>query len=164
MKISEDLYNALLNQWVEEKENSHTYLYIGAYLKNKGLDKMGKFFFDASHEEDEHAQSILNLLTDLNLDFIPRTITEQVFDCSTISLVADKFLQREMQTTQSLHEIKEIAMNDSSSGFDAVIEEHIRKMISQQQSELEESLSFKDKSNLFTEWWQVALWDLEMEE
>lgn len=164
MKISEDLYNALLNQWVEEKENSHTYLYIGAYLRNKGLDKMGKFFFDASHEEDEHAQSILNLLTDLNLDFIPRTITEQVFDCSTISLVADRFLQREMQTTQSLQEIKEIAMNDSSSGFDAVIEEHIRKMISQQQSELEESLSFKDKANIFTEWWQVALWDLEIAE
>lgn len=164
MKISEDLYNALLNQWVEEKENSHTYLYIGAYLKNKGLDKLGKFFFDASHEEDEHAQSILNLLTDLNLDFIPRTITEQVFDCSTISLVADRFLQREMQTTQSLQEIKEIAMNDSSSGFDAVIEEHIRKMISQQQPELEEALSFKDKSELFTEWWQVALWDLEIEE
>lgn len=164
MKISEDLYNALLNQWVEEKENSHTYLYIGAYLRNKGLDKMGKFFFDASHEEDEHAQSILNLLTDLNLDFIPRTITEQVFDCSTISLVADRFLQREMQTTQSLQEIKEIAMNDSSSGFDAVIEEHIRKMISQQQPELEEALSFKDKSELFTEWWQVALWDLEIEE
>jgi uncharacterized protein (UPF0335 family) len=45
-----------------------------------------------------------------------------------------------MQTTQSLQEIKEIAMNDSSSGFDAVIEEHIRKMISHQQSELEESL------------------------
>lgn len=163
MKISEDLHNALLNQWVEEKENSHTYLYIGAYLKNKGLDKLGKFFFDASHEEDGHAQSILNLLTDLNLDFIPRAITEQVFDCSTISLVADKFLQREMQTTQSLQEIKEIAMNDSSFGFESVIEEHIRKMISQQQSELEESLSFKDKANIFTEWWQVALWDLEVE-
>lgn len=164
MKISEDLHNALLNQWVEEKENSHTYLYIGAYLKNKGLDKLGKFFFNASHEEDGHAQSILELLTDLNLEFIPRTITEQVFDCSTISLVADKFLQREMQTTQSLQEIKEVAIGDSSSGFDAVIEEHIRKMISQQQSELEESLSFKDKANLFTEWWQVALWDLEIEE
>lgn len=164
MKISEDLHNALLNQWVEEKENSHTYLYIGAYLKNKGLDKLGKFFFDASHEEDVHAQSILELLTDLNLEFIPRTITEQVFDCSTISLVADKFLQREMQTTQSLQEIKEIAIGDFSSGFDAVVEEHIRKMISQQQSELEESLSFKDKANLFTEWWQVALWDLEIEE
>ena len=163
MNISEELYNALLNQWVEEKENSHTYLYIGAYLKNKGLDKMGKFFFDASHEEDEHAQSILKLLTDLNLDFIPKTIGEQFFDCSRISLVADKFLQREMQTTQSLQEIKEIAMNDSPSGFDAVIEEHIRKMISNQQGELEEALSFKDKSELFTEWWQVALWDLEIE-
>ena len=163
MKISEDLYNALLNQWVEEKENSHTYLYIGAYLKNKGLDKMGKFFFDASLEEDGHAQSILNLLTDLNLEFVPRTVLEQVFDCSRISVVADKFLQREMQTTQSLQEIKEIAMNDSPSGFDAVIEEHIRKMISNQQGELEEALSFKDKSELFTEWWQVALWDLEIE-
>ncbi len=164
MNISEELHNALLNQWVEEKENSHTYLYIGAYLKNKGLDKMGKFFFDASLEEDGHAQSILKLLTDLNLDFIPRMIGEQVFDCSSISLVADKFLQREMQTTQSLQEIKEIAMSDSSSGFDAVIEEHIRKMISDQQSELEEALSFKDKSELFTEWWQVALWDLEIDE
>lgn len=162
MKISEDLHNALLNQWVEEKENSHTYLYIGAYLKNKGLDKLGKFFLDASLEEDQHAQSILNLLTDLNLEFIPRTIGQQIFDCSKISLIADKFLQREKQTAQSLQEIKEIAMGDSSSGFEAVVEEHIRKMISQQQSELEEALTFKDRSELLPEWWQVALWDLEI--
>lgn len=163
MNISEELYDALLNQWVEEKENSHTYLYIGAYLKNKGLDNLGKFFLNASLEEDVHAQSILNLLTDLNLEFVPRTIGEQSFDCSKISLIAEKFLQREMQTTQSLQEIKDISMNDSSSGFNAVIEEHIRKMISQQQSELEESLTFRDKSELFSEWWQVALWDLEIE-
>lgn len=164
MKISEDLHNALLNQWVEEKENSHTYLYIGAYLKNKGLDNMGKFFFDASQEEDEHAQSIVKLLTDLNLEFVPRTISEQVFDCSKISLVADKFVQREVQTTQSLQEIKEISINESISGFESVIEEHIRRMISNQQAELEESLSFKDKANLLSEWWQVALWDLEIKE
>lgn len=164
MKISEDLHNALLNQWVEEKENSHIYLYIGAYLKNKGLDKMGKFFFDASHEEDEHAQSIVDLLTDLNLEFIPRAISEQIFDCSKISLVAEKFVQREMQTTQSLQEIKEISMNESLSGIETIIEEHIRKMIANQQSELEESLSFRDKASILSEWWQVALWDLEIKE
>ncbi len=122
MNISEELYDALLNQWVEEKENSHIYLYIGAYLKNKGLDNMGKFFFDASNEENEHAQSIVKLLTDLNLEFIPRMIGEQIFDCSRISLIADKFIQRETQTTRSLQEIKEVAMGDNFSGFGAVID------------------------------------------
>ena len=160
MKISEDLYNALLNQWVEEKENSHTYLYIGAYLKNKGLDKIGSYFIESSKEEDEHSQSILNLMTDLNLDFQPRTIENMSFDCSTILKVAEKFVQREIQTTQSLQEIKELAMSETTSGFGSIIEEHLRKMIYQQQAEMEECLSFMDKAILFDSWTNVAVWDL----
>ena len=160
MKISEELMNALLNQWVEEKENSHTYIYIGAYLKNKGLDKIGSHFIDASKEEDEHAQSILNLMTDLNLEFEPRPISNMSFMCSSILDIAEKFVQREVQTTQSLQEIKEIASQDDSFGLGAIIEEHIRKMISQQQSEMEESLTFRDKAILFGDWSNVALWDL----
>jgi ferritin len=160
MKINDELYEALLNQWVEEKENSHVYLYIGAYLKNKGIDRIGQHFIDSSKEEDAHAQSILDLMTDLNLPFEPRAIADMKFPCQTIMDIAEKFVQREIQTTQSLEEIRDIASNDSSFGFGSIIEEHIRKMISQQQVEMEESLSFKDKSELFKDWSMVALWDL----
>ena len=158
--ISETMREALLNQWVEEKENSHTYLYIGAWMKNKGLDNLGKYFMDASKEEDGHAQSIVDLLTDLNVAFEPRILTNMTFTISSILDIAEKFVDREVQTTQSLQSIKQIAIEEDE--LSSIVEEHMRKMIHQQQSEMEECLTFMDKSLLFKEWWQVALWDLSL--
>jgi len=158
--ISEILLNSLLDQWVEETENSHTYLYAGAFLKNKGFDNMGKFFMDASKEEVEHAQSILDLLTDLNLPFEPRPIQNMAFPISSILDIASKFLGRETQTTESLQNIRDIAMSEDAS----IIEEHMRKMIVDQRSEMSESLSFMDKALIAEDWKTVLLWDLELDE
>lgn len=158
--INENLLNSLLDQWVEEKENSHTYLYIGAWLKNKGFDNIGKFFIDASKEEDGHAQSILDLLTDLNLMFEPRPIQNMSFPIMSIADVAQKFVDRETQTTESLQNIKEISMTDDS--MSPIIEEHIREMIHKQQHEMSECLEFMDKAQIAQDWKTVLLWDLSL--
>ena len=158
MILNENVVDSLLEQWVEEKENSHTYLYIGSWMKNKGLDNLGRYFIDASKEEDDHASSIMNLLTDLNIPFEPRPIENMSFPISSISDVAKKFMDRETQTTESLQEIKMICVEEE--GMSSIVEEHVRRMITQQQSEMNECISFMDKSLMLNEWWQVALWDL----
>lgn len=152
----EELRNALLDQWVEENENSSTYFYIGAFLKNKGLDNLGKMFVDGAKEELSHAEMILNLMTDLNFFVELHSIAEMTFPINTIQDIANKFLEREIQTTNSLIEIKNMCDGNG------IVEEFIRKMISLQQKEMEEANSFMDKSLLLKEWWQVALWDLSL--
>lgn len=152
--IDEELRDALLNQWVEENENSSTYFYIGAFLKNKGLDNLGNKFIDGAKEEHSHAQMIMDLMTDLNISFETRLIQDMSFQINSIYDIAKKFIDREVQTTNSLIEIKNICNNSG------VVEEFIRKMILQQQGEMKEANSFMDKAILLPEWWQVALWDL----
>ena len=66
------------------------------------------------------------------------------------------YVDREIETTESLNEIKISAMDSSC----PIVEEFMRKMIVNQQKEMEEALDFQDKAELFPEWWQVALWDL----
>lgn len=158
--ISENLRNQLVEQWVEEKENSQFYIYIGGWLKNRGYENLAKYFIDASFEEDVHAKKIFDLLTDLSLDFESRQIGSGVFPISSIGDIAEKFLSREIQTTQSLTEIRDLCSEEETAS--SVVEEMIREMISVQQSELEESTSFMDKTKILTEWWQVMFWDLQL--
>lgn len=160
MLISNDLKSLLHQQWIEEKENSQFYLYIGAWLKNFGLDNIGKFFMKASDEEEGHAQEILKLMTDLNIDFESGNIASGQFSINSIMDIAEKFLSREIQTTESLKEIRDACEGDEAGN--AVVEEMIRKMISQQQSELEEANNFMDKSKIMNgDWKFILLWDSE---
>ena len=155
--ISDELKEALLDQWVEEKTNSSIYISIGAWFKNKGFDNLGKFFMDASLEEDGHAKQIVDIMTDLNIDFMVKEIPsfEGVMDCTA---VAGIFLSREEQTTDSLNELKKLSMEENP-----IIEEFSRKMISQQQAEMEEALSFFDKVQIVgNDYKMLLLWDLSL--
>ena len=67
--ISDELTEALKNQWGHEIYNSHLYTYIMAHLRNMGFDNIAKHFEGQVAEEREHAEMILNLLTDLNAEF-----------------------------------------------------------------------------------------------
>jgi len=160
MLISEDLKNALLAQWVEEKENSQIYLYIGGWLKVRGFSNIGESFIKGSGEEEGHAKQIFDLLMDLNIPFESSHLISGEFPINSISDIAEKFMNREVQTTQSLSEIKRIASEEESAGS-PVVEELIRKMISQQQNELEEATDFMDKSKILDDWKFIMLWDLE---
>lgn len=160
MLISESLRSSLLEQWIEEKENSQFYLYIGGWLKNGGYDNLGKFFIDASKEEDEHALMIFNLLTDLNVQFETNPIGSGVFAILSIIDIAEKFLSREIQTTQSLRDIRDLCSGEESGS--SVVEEFIRDMISKQRSELEEATTFMDKAKVMNEWKFVMLWDMSL--
>lgn len=161
MLISEDLKNALITQWVEERENAQIYLYAGAWMKVRGFSNIGEFFIKAKEEEEGHAKQIFDLLMDLNVPFASGHIMTGDFQINSLMDISEKFLNREIQTTQSLNEIKKMACDEETPGS-PVVEELIRKMIFQQQNELEESSDFMDKTRVFDgDWKAIMLWDLE---
>ena len=163
MLISESLKEALLAQWIEERENAQIYLYAGAWMKVKGYTNIGNFFIDGKHEEEGHAKQIFRLLMDLNIPFSSGAIPSGEFNINTVSDIAERFLTREIQTTESLNEIKKLAIEDDSPAA-SIVEELMRKMIKQQRAELEEATDFMDKCSIFgNDWKAVMLWDLEFE-
>ena len=113
-----------------------------AYLKNKGLDNIANLFYKQYKEELEHSEIILNLLLDLNANFIVPSIDEVGLEIDGFLDIANFYLEREIHTTTSLNEIKKLAMEEEN----PVVEERIRQMIILQQNEYEEATTLLDKA------------------
>lgn len=151
--LSETLRTALIEQFGLEKYNAHLYLSIYAFLKNKGLNNIAKLFFDQYKEENEHAEMIVEFLTDLSIKVeIPQVFSIQ--HPEELIEIAKIYLDREVATTLSLTEIRNQTMEDESG---SVCEEFMRKMINIQRKEYEEATSFLDKMTLIGGDWKAAL-------
>jgi ferritin len=153
--ISENLTTSLHEQIGHELYNSHLYLFICGYLRNKGLNNLAKHFMGQHDEEVGHAKEFFSLLTDLNADIIIPDVDGVAMQFGRIGDIATAYLNREILTTESIDAIKKLAVEESN----PVVEEMCRKMISIQQKEYEEANDFMDKASLASEWWQVLMWD-----
>jgi ferritin len=155
--LSENLTSALNEQISHEIYNSNLYLFIGGFLKNKGLNHLAKKFEDQNTEELSHSKMIYDFMTDLNAPIIIPEIDGVNFEINSIVDIATRYLAREIVTTTSLNEIKKIAIEEEN----CVAEEFLRKMIDLQRHEYAESCDFMDKAELVGEdWFKALLLDL----
>ena len=154
--ISDGLASSIREQIGHEFLNSHIYLYVAGFLKNKGLDNLAKIFEEQYDEERKHGKIFFDLLTDLNTSVIIPAINACEMEIVSILDVAQLYLDREILTTKSLKEIRDLAMEDGN----AVVEEKLRYMIGLQQNEYSESTSFMDSAELCgDDWWKVKVWN-----
>lgn len=153
--ISDTLQTALSYQISHEMYNANLYLYMAGYLKSKGLDNIAKHFEEQWKEETEHSKVFFDLLADLNANIIIPQIAEIAMPFARVTDLAQAYLAREVLTTESINEIKKLAISQDN----AVVEERMREMILRQQKELSESTTFLDRANLMPEWYMLGLWD-----
>lgn len=159
--ISPSVKESLVEQLGMELSNSNFYMRVAAFLNGKGLNNLAKHFENQIKEEREHADILYQLLTDLGEDFdIPEVDAARV-SFETFLELSNSYLQREIDTTNSLKEIRNQAADEGDGGC-PVVEMKMQEMLSKQQQELEEATTMLDKSLLLAEWWQVALWDLSL--
>lgn len=153
--ISDGLASALVFQWAHEVFNSHLYIYIAGFLKNKGLDNLAKIFEGQYNEELSHAKMIFDFMTDLNADFQVPEINRVDVEINSMIDIAHHYLAREIVTTNSLDELKSLAEEDNP-----VAEEFLRDMIKLQRHEYEEASSFLDKAEIVgNNWMNALIWD-----
>lgn len=158
--ISDNLTEVIQEQLGHERYNAAIYLFVAGYLKNKGLNNLGKIFYEQHDEEIGHSKMIFELLTDMNADVkIPETLPVNI-PINDIREIAKLYLEREIITTTSLDEIKKLAIDENN----PVVEEFMRKMIKLQRKEYEEALDFMDKAEITGgDWKFVLMWDLGLE-
>ena len=155
--ISNELNSALCEQIGHEKYNSNLYLFMAAFLKNKGFNNIANHFEEQHEEEFKHSKMIYDILTDLNSPVYVPEIQEINIQFNSIIDFANAYLEREIATTQSLEEIKKLAIEESNS----VVEEFMRDMIHLQRNEYAEATDFVDKAELTGgDWWKVSVWDV----
>lgn len=154
--LSANVTQSLCEQILSELYNASLYTYIYAYLKNKGLDKLAKHFEEQIKEEQGHAKSIVDFLTDMNEEVSINEVKAVQDKFENILEIAKAYLDREKETTESLAEIKNLCIESG----DAVAEEFLRKMIYDQRKELEEANTWNDRAALTRgDWSIVMLWD-----
>jgi ferritin len=142
--ISDNLASVLQEQQGAEIYNSNLYIFIAGWLKNKGFSNLAKHFEEQHEEEISHSLIIYNLLTDLNAPVIIPEIDKVDISFSNVLDIATAYLNREILTTNSLNEIKKLAIDEDN----PVVEERIREMIKLQQNEYAESTDWSDKANM----------------
>jgi len=154
--ISDTLRTAICQQIAHEIQNANIYFYMCGFLKNKGLDNLAAHFEKQRVEEHEHSKEFFNLLTDLNADIYIPEIDEVNTPFPTISLLAKTYLEREVLTTTSIKELKNLAITEDN----PVVEQKMREMISKQQAEYEEANTFMDNALLCADdWWKCKVWN-----
>lgn len=159
MLISNELCSALNDQIGAEIYNSSLYLFIAGFLKNKGLDNLASLFEKQHQEELEHSKMIFDFLTDLNADVYIPEIDGVKRGFSGIVEIGKVYLEREIETTASLDEIKKMAIEQSN----PVTEEFMREMIKLQRNEYKEATEFVDRAmNTGDDMKFVQLWDLSL--
>jgi ferritin len=157
--ISDSLASALIEQVGHERYNATLYIYVAAFLKNKGFENIAKHFEGQHDEEIGHSKIIIDLMTDLNTHVKLVEVGEVDIPFNTIVDIATAYLEREIQTTTSLDSIKHLAEDEGN----PVVEERLREMIKLQQNEYAEATDFVDKSELCgSDWSKVLLWDLSL--
>lgn len=161
--ISDIVKEALVQQISSEKANASLYLYIANFLHGKGLSNLGKMFEGQHDEEQSHSLRIYKLLTDLGVVFEMLPIEGSNMQFNSILDIANLFLEREIQTTNSLKEIRNLAAEQGEGGC-PIAEVEMIEMLKLQQHELEEATTFLDKAILTDgDWKFVLLWDMAME-
>jgi ferritin len=154
--ISENLCEALCGQLAHEKFNANIYLFIAADLKNRGFNNLAKHFEEQHEEETGHSLIIYNLLTDLNAPVKIEEIDAVKLQINIVTDIANAYLEREKLTTDSLDEIKKLAIDESN----PVVEERMRQMLLLQQAEYSEATDWLDHAELCgSNWFNVMLWD-----
>ncbi len=158
--ISENLASAIHQQISHEMLNSHLYLYICGFLRNKGLSGLSSHFEKQYLEEINHSKMFFDLLTDLSAPVIIPEVDEVNIQFNNILDISKAYLDREILTTTSINEIKKLAIEEDNS----VTEEFMRKMIVIQQNEYEEATDFQDKAELTGgDWKLVFMWNMGLE-
>ena len=158
LTISDTLKEALVQQIGAELANANLYMRIAAFLQDKNLKNLAKHFEGQIDEEQHHSRLIYDLLVSLGEDFYIPEIPAVALDFETFLELARLYVRKEEDTTASLKEIKNIAVQDTMPGSGAVVAKMI-EMLGYQINELDESTSLLDTATLLNEWWQVAIYD-----
>ncbi len=159
--ISNETKALLAEQVGHEKYNASVYLRVAVFLESKGFKNLSKHFYDQHDEEQKHSLIISKVLTDLGEDYHIPTIDEVDTDFNSISDIANLYLQREVETTSNLKDIRDMAANEPNGGC-PVVEVAMIDMLKLQQAELDEATTFSDRSQNFVQWGDVAIWDISL--
>jgi ferritin len=155
--ISPSTLEMLNQQIADEGLNSQKYAYIGAYLKNKGLNNIGAHFLPKQvDEERKHQDQIREYIIQRNEHVCSYLIPEFKMELTGVLQIAQFYLATEQQTTARLKAIAQAAFAEG----DLLTFHFLQHMLDDQLHEEDEAITFLDKATMADDAPEVLLlWD-----
>jgi ferritin len=157
LKLSQTLNDVLNEQILKELQNQNIYSQISSFFESLQLKNLASYFKKQSLDEKSHADKFMDHINDRTggVVFIGEVDAPNLnlFDVFT---VADAYVRVEEDTTKSIEEIYDLALNEKSYmdlGF-------LQDMLSEQVKEEDESQELSTKLKMCKD---LVLFDATME-
>jgi len=115
MKLSENLNSVLNLQILVELGNQNKYMQMQSYFENLQCKKLAEYFKTQADGEHDHANLFMGYINDrTGGNVILGEVAEPKTDFTDITSVADFYVKTEEQTTATIEEIYDLALNEKS--------------------------------------------------
>ena len=115
MILSQDLNDAINEQIIKEHQNVLTYQMIQSYFEKMELHNLANYFKKHAKDEFKHGQKYIDYLNGrVGGDFKIGEIPAPNIQIDSSNSIGEIFLRTELETTESLEEIYELAVTQRS--------------------------------------------------
>ena len=115
MKLSQNLNDALNQQILIELQNQNKYMQIQSLFEDMQLKHLADFFKSQSSGENDHANLFMNYINDRNGGKVDiGEINSPMINFSDINSIADFYVLTEQQTTESIEDLYDLALEEKS--------------------------------------------------
>ncbi len=130
--ISDKLAGMLNAQVTREIANRHLYRMIGSWCHVRGLKNLEKFFVGESEGEQGHANLIMGILDDANIQIAIPELPKKPSEFTSCEMIAEIYRDAEIETTDFLDNLYREAEDEGNIGVSNVLqgllEEQIEEM------------------------------------
>ncbi len=120
--ISDELADALNEQFKTELEASALYLGMGAFFRRENWNGFAAFVEDQSAEEREHAMKIYHFLDEVGKDIEIPAIDAPKAEYDSVQAVFERALEAEQQNTENFHELQEILNRNNDNAANTLLQ------------------------------------------
>ena len=149
--LSPEIGNILVKQIAHELKNHHLYLSFANYFAIEGVTDLEEYYRKRAQEEHNHHQWIMDYLTDADFKFMYPAIEQNTETASTIMEPFRATVDREIQTTQMIYRIYELAISEKDYMTASWLSEKLIKEQIEEENNSRMALSImeEDSSTLF---------------
>lgn len=130
--ISENLAGMLNDQVARELANKHFYLMLASWCHVRGLMNIEKFFKGEASDEQEHANLIMELISDANVQISIPALPVKPSTFTSCEEIARLYAEAEAETTDALESIYKESESQANIGVSNLIQSMLQEQVEEQ--------------------------------
>jgi ferritin len=132
MKLSDELYQAYLNQIKDEFYSSYLYFAIANYCDLRGLEGFASWFYKQADEEKSHAHKFTRFLLDLDMEVPLREIPSPPLTFGGGESIIRTAYEHEQYVSASISALQEMACQSKHKAARAMLDDFVVEQVEEE--------------------------------